>query len=62
MKVLKHVQSGVSQRFDNHIKNFEKFEQHISNHFNKNSAAAGGGGGELTVADSTNPDNALRRY
>jgi len=35
---LKHIQQGINDRFDNKLRRLEKFETHLQNHFNKNSA------------------------
>ncbi|XP_070491420.1 uncharacterized protein [Chironomus tepperi] len=38
--LLKQVQQGINDKFDSKLRRLEKFETHVKNHFNKNSAAA----------------------
>lgn len=35
---MKHIQRGINERFDSKLRRLEKFESHLQNHFNKNSA------------------------
>ncbi|KAG5679966.1 hypothetical protein PVAND_009501 [Polypedilum vanderplanki] len=35
VKILEHIQRGISSRIDNHIRRLERFENHVQNHFNK---------------------------
>lgn len=40
--LLQHIQHGMVERLDKHIKHLERFDSHVQNHFNKNSGSASG--------------------
>lgn len=47
---MKQIQEGVNEKFESKLRRLEKFETHVKNHFNKNSAA----GNPSTVALDAN--------